>query len=273
VIGPYWLNMTAEEDIPCEPRISDAGFPHRTVAILERERNLYPLMAALLTGGGKDEPAEPSTVTTRMIERAFTTRDGGALRAAAYFAGRCRPAGAANTGRLTLLLRSFIASLQPTDLGPWEVEYIESAMSLALRGDAEAGLSALAVALPVDHQGTGFAYLAAFYLAQLGDPSRYPVILRSLRSDNEHTRLMAVRHLVAFQPYDGQDVGGTVVDIRTELVARLSDHDPYVRVEVPYYLAEAGISGLKELLEPVAAHDPDPGVRTAAAEVLRRSVS
>ena len=46
------------------------------------------------------------------------------------------------------------------------------------------------------------------------------------------------------------------------------DHDPYVRVEAPYYLAEAGAPDLEALLTPVAAADPDSEVRAAAQSAL-----
>jgi hypothetical protein len=51
----------------------------------------------------------------------------------------------------------------------------------------------------------------------LGDPSGYPAMLAALHSENEHTRLMAVRHLIGFKPCDGQTVKGKIVDIRAEL--------------------------------------------------------
>ena len=257
-------------DRPCKVQITGSGLLHRTDALLERERNLYPLMADRLAGRGKGEFAEPAAVTMGMIEEAFTARSDFGLRAAAFLAGRCDPGDAKAREKLTKLLRDFITSLEPHDRGPLEVEYIEAAMSLALRGDPEAARTALAAVIPEGHSGSGYAYLAAFYLAQLGDASGYPVVLRALHSENEHTRLMAVRHLLAFQPYNGQEVKGRVVDTRRELIARLSDHEPYVRVEVPYYLSEAGVTGLVELLEPLVLSDPDEGVREAAAEVLRR---
>jgi hypothetical protein len=52
------------------------------------------------------------------------------------------------------------------------------------------------------------------------------------------------------------------------LVERLKDGHPYVRVEVPHSLAEAGVEGLRELLLPVAEDDTDADVRPAARDIL-----
>ncbi len=142
-------------------------------------------------------------------------------------------------------------------------------MSLALRGDPESA-HRLLMPLVADGADSSDGYLAAFYLAQLGDPSGYPTMLAALRSESDHTRLMAVRHLIAFKPYDGQTIQGKTVDIRAELIQRLKDHAPYVRVEVPYYLAEAGIADLPALLEPVARRDRSRDVREAARDILER---
>ena len=64
--------------------------------------------------------------------------------------------------------------------------------------------------------------------------------LQALRSDSEHTRLMAARHLIGFKPYDGQTVQGHVVDVRAELVATLKrrmvaagEPEPEIRPHAP----------------------------------------
>jgi HEAT repeat protein len=141
-------------------------------------------------------------------------------------------------------------------------------MSLALRGDQDAARQALTPLVADSSSATSEAYLAAFYLAQLGDPSGYPAMVRALHSKSEHTRLMAARHLIAFKPYEGQTVGDRRVDVRAELAERLKDPSVYVRREIPYLLAEASVRDLKELLTPVAADDAEADVRQAAADVV-----
>lgn len=258
-------------DRPCHPLITRAGLPHREEVILERERNLFPLMVDRLLGRGKTSREHPSNgPTMAALEETFARREPTTLRAAAFLAGRCQPDEPEDRERLTALLRGLLEALPVKALDIMAAAYIEAAMSLGLRGDAEAARLALRPLVAGDASGFAQAYLAAFYLAQLGDPAGYPALLEALRSANEHNRLMAVRHLVAFKPYDGQAVQGVVVDIRAELVKRLQDHDAYVRAEVPYLLKEAEVGGLQDLLLPIAESDSDNDVREAARAVLSR---
>jgi hypothetical protein len=207
-------------------------------------------------------------LTVEMLEEAFSVQDAAVLPDAAFLAGRCQPDAPELQDKLTALLHDLVDSLPVDDLEIMDTAYIEAAMSLALRGEPEAARRALMPLVTTYASTTPESYLAAFYLAQLGEPSGYPVMLEALRSENEHNRLMAVRRLIGFKPYDGQTVQGKAVDIRAELVERLGDPHPYVRVEVPYLLAEAGVEGLRELLFPVAEGDTDADVRQAAREVL-----
>ncbi len=256
----------------CRPHIADAGLPHRGEAILKRERNLYPLMIDKLAGRrtekGPEDPAK--SLTMPMLEQAFAARNGVTLPAAAFLAGRCEPETEQSRAKLSVLLREVLDSLPAANLDVMDKAYIEAAMSLALRGEPDAARAALLPLVTDYAASTSESYLAAFYLAQLGDPSGYPAIVEALHDESEHTRLMAVRHLFAFKPYEGQSVGGQRVDAGAELAQRLKDEDPYVRGEVPYYLLEAGVDGLEALLQPVAEKDSDAGVRQAAADALKR---
>lgn len=254
----------------CRPRIVAAGLPQRGGIILEREKNLYPLMVDRLMGRRSEWSFEDAaeSLTMEMLEDVFASREPRRLVAAAWLAGRCQPDAPEDQERLTALLHDLLDSSPVEDLDIMARSYIEAAMSLALRGEPEVARQALLPLVSDDGSGASDSYLAAFYLAQLGDPSGYPAMWKALHSSNEHTRLMAVRHLIGFKPYDGQTVKGTMVDVRGELINRLKDHDPYVRVEVPYYLAEAGVEGLKEILRPVAKDDKNKDVRQAAREVL-----
>lgn len=254
---------------PCRPSITPAGLPHRGELILQRERVVYPLMINRLMGRGKRSPeGAAEKLTMELFERAFAERDGVILPAAAYLAGRCQPDAAEDRESLTRHLRELLDALPVEDLDVMGPSYIEAAMSLALRGDPESGHRAL-VPLVNEYAHTIMrSYLAAFYLAQLGDPSGYPALLAALNDKDAHTRLMAVRHLIGFKPFDGETVGDQVVDIRAELVRRLRDRSAYVRVEVPFLLAEAEVKGLQELLRPVAKRDLKKKVRRAARDVL-----
>jgi hypothetical protein len=253
----------------CRSHIVAAGFPNRGQIILRREEYLYPQAVGNLMGLGKGGYEDISeSLTFEILEEAFTDRDALILPEAAFLAGRCQLDDEELQKRLNELLRELIESLPVDNLDIMDEAYIEAAMSLALRGDPGTARKAL-VPLVTDYAASTMrSYLAAFYLAQLGDPSGYPSMLTALRSTNEHTRLMAVRHLIAFKPYDGQTIRGKLVDIKAEFIERLRDSHSYVRVEVPYLLAEADIEGLEELLLPVAEADADMNVRQAARNVL-----
>lgn len=254
----------------CRPAFAPAGLPQRSPLILERERNLYPFMLARLTSGGRskgEEAATPQPVALAALQGALAARDPVTLPAAAWLAGRCAPDTPAGGVALTTALREVVDARPVERLGDREWAYVEAAFSLALRGEREAAHAALTL-LIAPNASPDYGYLAAFYLAQMGDPAGYPALLAALRSPTAHTRLMAMRHLIAFAPYAGRQVGDAVVDLHAALVARLRDHDPYVRVEAPYYLAEAGAPDLEALLTPVAAADPDSEVRAAAQSAL-----
>jgi hypothetical protein len=105
----------------------------------------------------------------------------------------------------------------------------------------------------------------------MGDPSGYGAFVQTLHSEIPHYRLMALRHAIAFMPYEGQRVNNAEVSVRKLLVERLADPDDLVRREAPFYLEELQVSDLRTLLQPVEQHDPSPLVRTAARIVLERN--
>jgi hypothetical protein len=260
---------TSEGSGRCRPWIVDAGLPQRGDLILQRERNLYPLTISRLLGRRQELDFDEAAglLTMEMLESAFAGRQPAPLIAAAWLAGRCQPEDPRDQERLTALVGDFLRSVPSGNPGVLARPAIEAAMSLALRGDPGAGRDALVALLET---APDESYLAAFYLAQLGDPSGYPAMLRALRHPNEHIRLMAARHLAAFKPFDGEVVSGVTVDVRSELLQRLRDHDAYVRIEMPYYLAEVDAEGLEDLLRPVARKDRNKQVRQAARDVLKR---
>ena len=241
--------MTNLEPI-CQPHIDSAGLPWRTPALLERERHAYAAMANTLTQG---------PLTVALLKQALGSAEPGAAYAAAFLAGRCAAVDAGLTG----VLADLAAGASEPDVA------IEAAMALALRGDPARGKAMLEARLhavgPLDDQ-----YKAAFYLAQLGDPSGYGALLATLHSDIPHYRLMALRHALAFQPYQGRMVGNLQVDVAALLAERLADSDELVRSEVPFYLEELAPPDLRARLEQVEQADPSPSVRIAARMVLDR---
>lgn len=256
--------MSEPEGIACAPNIVDAGLPHRSEQLLERESRSYPGMVDHLFLTGKGEAPRMPVLTTAVLHRALESKEPTFPYTAAFLIGRCRAEEARAETRLTEHLEKRLATPGASDVR------IEAGMSLVLRGHLEQGREALLRALR-SPEPLGDQYKAAFYLAQLGDDSGFPAMKTTLEGALSHYRLMAMRHLLAFAPYDGQRVAGQRIDIRQLLVDRLQDSDALVRREVPFYLEELGVPDLKSLLEAVARSDPDQDVRTAAQLVLSRA--
>jgi hypothetical protein len=227
---------------PCQPHIVKAGLPYREEYILERERKVFPQMVGALTNSRPtwtfDQAA--SHLTLELLDQAFASREVIPRIGAAFLAGRCLPADPADQPRLVELLQKLIKSIKPADFDVQGQPYIEAAFSLALSGDLSASKKHLHKLLAA---GDPFSdpYLAAYYLAQLGDPSGYPAMLESLQSEVEHTRMMASRYLLGFKPYDGQTVEGSVINLKAEFQKLRKDPSTYVKTDIPRLMKEAGL--------------------------------
>ena len=221
----------------CRVHIETAGFPGRTPLLLAHERGLYRQMVDDLSrrrAGEHVVDREPAAhdaddpgVTMDQLEAAFASVDVTSIHAASFVAGRCEPELAEDSQALDHLLGELVDSLHVEDLGSRALSYVEAAMSLVLRGEHERGQAALT---DVAHSalGTMGDHLAAFYLAELGDPSGYGALVRQLHTPDGYSRLMAARHLVGFLPFDGQRVGDDTVDFRGRLIERFDDTDELV---------------------------------------------
>lgn len=244
-------------DAPCHPNITSAGLPWRTALLLERERNAYDAMVAMLLRGA------PGPVTLSQLNQALDSPDPGHAYTAAFLAGRCSAGQAGGDGALTDRLRAVAAGTADGDVA------IEAGMALVLRGDPAHGRAVLLGRLRAPDL-LGDQYKAAFYLAQLGDPSGYGTLVETLGSAIPHYRLMALRHALAFAPYHGRMVDGQRVDVAALLYRRLADDDDMVRGEVPFYLEELAPGDLRARLEQVELTDSSASVRIAARMVLDR---
>lgn len=251
------------------PRLDAAGMSQRGPIVLRREEGLFPRMASsltvddLLTFG---DPAEESGgVDSDLLEKAFGAQV--TVGPAAFVAGRV-------TGpddivaRLMSALRSVVAAGDPHHLRSDGLGYVEASMALALRGNHDDGHRALLPVVDAEAEVAMGQWLAAYYLAQMGDASGYPALTRLLQSNDDFTRLMGARHLVGFLPYDGQVVATETVDVAGRLAELLDDEDPLVSVEIPGLLAEAGVEGLGPVLERAAKKARHKDTRRAAKSVL-----
>ncbi|HEY6375281.1 MAG TPA: hypothetical protein VIX90_07120 [Edaphobacter sp.] len=258
-------------DHPLQPNITNANLPHRTEPLLDRERRSFPSMVTNLFTTDKSEPDTPPPLTAEAITQALASTEPMRAYTAAYLTGRAKADDATVDQSLTQNLEALLTQSEdgakPTAAND---VLIEAAMSLALRGNTERAHAAL-LNLLHSPDPLGDQYKAAFYLAELGDPSGYPALLTTLQSDISHYRLMALRHALVFAQYDGQTVNGTTINVLELLTARLHDPDPLVRSEVPFHLEELHPPNLGELLQPFQQTDPSPAVRTAASIVLDRN--
>ncbi len=240
-----------------QPRIEPSGFPARTELVLARERQLWPIHAARVGG------ADPEDLTCDAVMTALTGQDMDALASGAWLVGRARVAGG-DPGLGSAAERRAKKLDRADDYEA--LAFLEAQMSLALADRSvrkrKANLSDF-----VRKIDSLYVQLAAYYLAQLGDPSGWPAMMGVARGRNEQGRIVAARNLVGFLPYDGQAVGGVTIDVVGALRAGLADTSAFVRREAPALIAEAAGAGARPLIEALAASDDDE-VRAAAISVL-----
>lgn len=254
----------------CRPHITDAGLPCRGPLLLARDRGLYPDMVAALQGPGRGrgERREPAEATVEAVAGALASPEPAVARAGAFVAGRSRAEDDDADRHLTELVTDLVQRSDPARLRSDALPYVEAAMAVALRGDAAVARRALLPLVEPEGHRSMADWLAAFYLAQMGDPSGWPVLLDLLEGTDGFSRLMAARHLVGFVPFDGQVVDGRPVDVVARLAERLDDGDELVAVEVPGLLLELGDPRAGDLVAAAAAGARHRAVRDAARAAL-----
>ena len=222
--------------------IAANGLEGRAEVVLRRERGRIPAYIQRLSGESqKGEPVDdPEPPTVDDLVAALTERSSRTLGVAAFLAGRCRVAGDA-AGRLDAALADLVGSLPVDSLDLLAEGYIEAALSSGLRGDPTATLASLEPLVRGAGDGSHDGMVAAA-LAQLGDPSGWPILRRDPREGIDHVRLMAAHQLVPFLLYDGQEVDDTAVDVEAELRRLADDPSEWVRGETPDLLEEAGFT-------------------------------
>jgi len=144
---------------------------------------------------------------------------------------------------------------------------VEAAMSLALLGN-KSGIPVLIEALE-ESRFIGAAVTAAGYLATLGDPHGYYVVLKALRSKLTSTRLMAAVILRDFMVYHRQKVGGHKLDLFLTVKKALKDREPLVRRELLYTLAALDDKRINALMSMVHWSDSNERVRQTAVQIMQ----
>ena len=118
-------------------------------------------------------------------------------------------------------VRGAIPQLEEVARGPDDNAGVEAAYALARLGD-EAGKELLKSALERPVGPYLSPVFAAGYLAQLGDPSGFPVVREGLASDLLAVRMLACKQLAFFLPFPD-------LDARALLERALEDPDPSIR--------------------------------------------
>jgi hypothetical protein len=259
----------------CIRHIVDHGYAGRTRFVLEREGNLYGIYAASIAVSGESEsesmlsePGPIEGVTFAQLKASFACDDVTRVAAAAFIAGRSRAKEPSVHSAIDQMLVEFINARQPGKLGADARAYVEASMAIVLRGDLEHGRVALTAVGRNGGAGTMADYLAAFYLAQLGDSSGFLTIVSLLDGDDGFGRLMAARHLIGFMPYETKVVDELVVNVRARLLDRIDDRDELVAREIPALLAEAGYDSLHDDLKAIAKKARHQSTRRAAQALL-----
>jgi HEAT repeat protein len=143
---------------------------------------------------------------------------------------------------------------------------VEAAMSLCLLGD-RSGVPVLIQVLDEDLL-TGAPLTAARYLAALGHPRGYRVVLKALNSNLAGIRLAAAVALKDFLPYHDKESEGQQIDLLDTLSKALKDSDPLVRRELLYKVAMLDDSRASALLSRICRSDSDESVRQTAQQLL-----
>ena len=249
----------------CEPRFVAAGLPGRTPVLIDRDRRMYPYhLERMAFGNTRREPGDagPLAHDVLLALLADTERSGAA--SAAFVAGRCTTGHAADERATQSALQALADSFDPAHLESDAATYVEALFSLALLGDVDGPRQLLTDLVTVPELLSIAAYLAAFYLAQLGSADGYAVLHADLHDHNDaHNRMMAARHLLGFVSYDGQAAGKLVIDVRAELLHRLDDRDETVAQIVPGLLAETGLPDVADDLVAASKRGLPSAVRDA----------
>lgn len=254
----------------CDERQVDPGWPHRTSILIARDHRLYPAMVGnLLDAEPSEDSDEPPPLVHDALLHALTIDDIIQSGAAAFVAGRCTTKDDTDDKATEAALDALIAGFDPKRLRSRATVYMEAVMSSALLGHADRARELLTTQVTDPGHTSIGEYLGAFYLAQLGSPAGYPRLHADLHDkDDAHARIMAVRHLLAFVPFDGQTVAKLTIDVTGEFLKRLRDRDSDVGVEVPELMVEARIPGLQDHLRAATARPYSKDVRRAAEGVL-----
>jgi hypothetical protein len=195
-------------------------------------------MIMILLDHPKAEPRHAEDrLTVELIEAGFASPKGRFRGAAGYLAGRSEPVGDPSAAEILMQgCRQLVAERPVSELGSHGWGYIEAAMALGLLGYPDVARERLRAVTNGGGVGTSYDQLAAFYLAQLGDASGWPVMRSALHADDPVIRHDAGRLLLGFASYDGERVGRDRIEVRAALNELANDRT--FAKEIPHLLDE-----------------------------------
>lgn len=162
--------------------------------------------------------------------------------------------------------REAIPALTQALSAPDDLLEVEAAYALARLGESS-GRERLVACLgrPLD------AYvsppIAAGYLAQLGDPQGYGVVVRAFEVETAH--LLACKQVFFFTPFQGETLTtGETVDVFSLFARALDEGDQYVQAQALTQLAELRPAAARTTLTDYIASDAPTGALRRDAEAI-----
>lgn len=113
------------------------------------------------------------------------------------------------------------------------------------------------------------AIFAAGVLADLGDPSGYPLVYEAVRGEELYLRSASLPVLESFVPLGGRRVGDHIIDIESDYRHLLkSETDETLRAAAAYHLGRVATPAAIEVLEAEARQSYPSAVRDAIGNAL-----
>jgi len=116
--------------------------------------------------------------------------------------------------------------------------------------------------------------IAAGYLAQLGDPQGFQIIVKSFEVDIPAVRMLACKQLYFFVPFHGaKDKGGNPIDIFRVFERALKDADTNIQWQALVQLRQIRSAETKNILEIYIEQTGDEQLRDVAREIVENNRS
>jgi HEAT repeat protein len=145
---------------------------------------------------------------------------------------------------------------------------VAAAYGLARNGISE-GKESLVQLLSYPIEAYLFPPIAAGYLAQLGDPQGYKIVVRCLESENPAVRMLGCKQVYFFSKFQGlQDADKNTIDVYPQFERALNDSDTNIQWQALVQLREIKTPETRRLLESYLESASDESLREFARRML-----